>query len=144
MSICDCFGDSLMAPTLSSVDSESHLAQLKHFLIISFTRLYNNIYILFFTHSFIHSINIDLQFQKVGSPGVDTEMEFEEQSIYEGLISVKEGGRSRTRQREKAYFNMGQAEGQDIWRRCCLLDLSWDHTWPTWLCLYLFAFLFLG
>lgn len=60
MSICDCFGDSLMAPTLSSVDSESHLAQLKHFLLISFTRLYNNIYILFFTHSFIHSINIDL------------------------------------------------------------------------------------
>lgn len=58
MSICDCFGDSLMAPTLSSVDSESHLAQLKHFLIISFTHLYNNVYILFFTHSFTHSANI--------------------------------------------------------------------------------------
>lgn len=68
------FGDSLMAPTLSSVDT-GVLAQLKYFLVTSFTHLY------IFSSLLTHLTNIS-QVRRLGPPVADTEVEFEEQSIH--------------------------------------------------------------
>lgn len=82
MSVGDCFGDSLMVPTLSSVDGGCHLAQLKEFLVISSTHLHMNLFIdSFFGNSFLHSTNVYWYCHRLGSPGADTEIQFEEQNM---------------------------------------------------------------
>lgn len=68
-----CFGDSLMAPTLSLLDSGSHFAQLKYFLLHL---------LLICTFFLLIHLNNYWWFYRLGSPMADIEMQFEELSIH--------------------------------------------------------------
>lgn len=71
----------------------------------------------FFTHSFNKHLLVVSQVRRLGSPVADTEVEFQERSVHEGLRSVKAGGGgrgvgSRTGPREMANCYTRQAGGR--------------------------------